>query len=317
MLAAATVSTLAATGLTQGALVYSNSQAAKLPQASIGYIGPVPVRQATVATGNVFDIAVVGFDLSGNSSGGLVVNDAAFLVGPFTPTFGTTQTDTGATSDGETATITSTETVSGGTTTDKVTFSVPTRFVPVGTTFSDGDLINEEDLEIGFDAGPTPLTFSVPVTTAITATGSAKYKTGGRSATYTFAAGGVYTSLDPTDTMLSADEGLLTAATSNGSGYTIYTATDLTKYNFSSFSFTFSYSTPTAVPEPGTAAVGLILGVGLLKRRNRRTVASSHVDLSTGLIENPEALADDGRASAFAIDQVGNQNRLLSGGGQI
>jgi len=297
VLAAASFSTLAATGFTQAAVIYPKTEQG-VAAGSIGYIGPVPTQPAATATGNTLDIAVVGFDIT-NSSSGFAVNDAAYLIGPLTPTFGTTLTDKNATIDGETATVTSTETVSKGTTTDKITLSVPTRFVPVGSTFTDGDVINEEDLEIGFDAGTQGLTFSLPVTTHITASGSAVYNYNSSKHTFVFSTADgdpPYTYLAPGDTMLSADEGL-----SDFTDSTDYTAYDLTQYNLSSFSFTFSYATPTAVPEPGTAAVGLILGVGLLRRRTRRSsTVSSVVDLSSGLVDEPVAPAEPSEGSAIA-----------------
>jgi hypothetical protein len=265
MLATAAFSTLSATGLTQAALMPKVEPPVQI--GSIGYLGPIPSQPTTVATGNTFDIAVVGF--------GSGPTDAGYLVGPFTATFGTTLTETKATIDGQTATVTSTETASKGITTDNITFSVPTRFAPVGQTFPNGDPIIDEEVDIGGNAGASGLTFSLPVTTAINGSGTAIYNYGGTGElTFSTADGSLYTELNSTDTMLSAAEGVYAGGS------------DITVANFSSFSFSFSYATPVAaVPEPGTAAVGLILGVGLLRGRNRRKNQSSPlVDLSTGLV---------------------------------
>ena len=308
VVAAAAFSTLAASGFAEAALIYPNTEPG-VSMGSIGYIGPVPAQPATVATGNSFDIAVIGYDIT-NSSSGFAVNDAAYLIGPLVPKVGTTLTDPNATSDGETATVTSSETVSGKNTVDKITFSVPTRFVPVGSTFTDGDVINEEDLEIGFGAGTTGLTFSLPVTTGVAASGTGILNYGGAKHTYTFSVArgsAPYTQLNATDTMLSADEGLDAFADSP----TDYTAADLTAYNLSSFSFTFSYTTPVAVPEPGTAAVGLILGLGLLRRRNRNNGSSSLVDLSSGLVDEPMTAADLSEASVSAVANTSGENRSI------
>jgi hypothetical protein len=285
VITSAAVAGLAASGMAHGAVI-SNS-ISSVPTSSIGYIGPVPINNNSVASGNSFDIAVVGYDVQGNGSSAypFVVNDAGYLVGPFSPTFGTTATETAATVDGETVTITSSETATKGVTTDKITVSVTTRFVPVDETFADGDIINEEDLEIGFAAGTTGLTFSEPVTTTITASGTALYgAVTGKKTTYTFSAAhgsAPYTYLNPTDTMLSADEGL-------ESEYADTTPADLTHYNISSFSFSFVYNTPTApVPEPTTGMVGLVIGsVGLLRRRSRDG-SSPIVPLSSGLVDEP------------------------------
>jgi len=272
ILATAVATTLAATGLSRGALTSLSGQAVSQPK-SIGYIGPVPTQPQIVTPASPFDIAVVGYDVT--NTAGVAVNDAAYLVGPYSPTFGLTDTIPNATSDGETATITSSETIGATTTTDKVTLSVPTHFVPVGSTFSDGDLIDEEDLEIGFDAGTTGLQFLVPVASLTSATGTAKYKTT-RSATYTFANGDVYTTLADGGSELDADEGI--ATTSAGA------AVDITAYNFSSFSFTFTYPN-SVVPEPATGMVGLAIGcLGLLRRRTRRD-ASPLVPLSSGVLQ--------------------------------
>jgi MYXO-CTERM domain-containing protein len=281
ILATAVLTTLAAGGLTRGAVI-SSTGGLWTPQGPIGRIGTGSISPL-VATGNSFDVAVVGFNLQ-NSSGGYVVNDAAFLVGPYAPTFGVTATEPLATSDGETATITSTETAAGGKTTDKVTVTVPTAFVPSGSTFSDGDVINEEDLEIGFAAGTKALTFSVPVNTAITASGTGVYTYGGASHTYQFkGASAPYTELSTDHTMLSADEGL-----SNFTDTTGDTPADLTYLDLRSFSFTFSYATP-AVPEPGTAGVGLAVAGAALMRRRSRNKQSPLVALETGLMEDPAA----------------------------
>lgn len=231
----------------------------------MGFIGPVPTKPDAVLSGSTFDVAVDGYDTTNLGNGmGFALNDAGYLIGPFTPTFGQTLTIPDATSDGETATITSSETIGATTTTDTVTVSVPTRFVPVGTTFSDGDIINEEDLEIGFDTSSDGLTFASPVTGGITATGTANYEVGGLSEQFTFSAGDVYTELDPTDTILAADEGIETFTDD-----TDETAADLTSYNISSFSFAFTYPNP-SVPEPSSGMVGLMIGLSMLRRRDCR-----------------------------------------------
>ena len=96
---------------------------------------------------------------------------------PITATFnglGTpgAQTFSGYTVDGQVVTVTTTQTISGGNITDSISLSVPSNFIPAGTTTNTGAVINDIELDMGFNnAGTNTLDF----TPAITGTPSYAY----------------------------------------------------------------------------------------------------------------------------------------------
>ena len=194
-----------------------------------------------VSPGDTFDIDITAF--------GTV--DSAYAVGPLTATFGATQTFTNATLDGETVTVASSESVTPTTTTDTVTISAPTAFLPSGATFSDGTAITSEQVDLGGNAGTNGLDLALPINpTTLSGLGSFAYNGGTGAFAFTPA-------IDATDTDLTGALGL-----NAGGG-------DVTQFGLNSFSLAFTYGT-TAVPEP-TSVAGLLAGGSLLARRRRGT----------------------------------------------
>jgi hypothetical protein len=192
-----------------------------------------------VVAGSSFDIQIVGF----NSSNGEVA-----ITNDVTPTFGTTQNFTGDTIDGSTLTVSSSESVSGGVTTDLITISVPTDFDPSGDAFSTPAV--EMFAAFGDYVGPNLLQFAAPINAAsLNGSGVLLYSGGSVALTPTL-------SLSDDNAALSGNEGV------NAGG------ADLEGFGINSFSFTLTYTVP--VPEPATAGIFVSLaGAGLLRRRRR------------------------------------------------
>lgn len=195
-------------------------------------------KPVTVVSGSVFDVTVVGF----NSLGG------AYIAGPVTATFGTTQTFDDETVDGSVLTVTSGESVSGGLTTDTFTISIPTSFDPSGTTLG-GSPITEMEADFGgYNAGTNGIQFVTPINpTSLTVGGSLNYS------------GGTFV-LGPVDTLSNGNQTLAGAEGVNAGG------ADLGDLAINSFTFTATY----AVPEPATVGIFVSLaGAALLRRRRR------------------------------------------------
>jgi hypothetical protein len=192
-----------------------------------------------VVPADTFNIAIVGF----NS-----VNSGAYLVSPLTGTFGLTQTFPGAGLGGQTVTVTSSETFNGLNTVDTVTISVPTNFIPTGTTIG-GTPVTLLEMDLGgYNAGTDTLDFLTPVVGA-TYTGSLLYS------------GGTLTLSPAANTVLTNNNmSLYTAEGVNAGG------SNLSPFAIRSFTFTATY--PTVVPEPSTFALGAF-GIGALLMRKK------------------------------------------------
>lgn len=222
-----------------------SANAALVPQGPVVSSSPmspwVSSQPAGVNAGSVFGIAVAGFNANGSGS---------YLTAIVDPVFGTTQTFSGDALGGQTLTVTSSESVSGGTTTDLISISVPTNFDPTGTTVGSpaGPVISMEADLGGYNAGPTPLNFSSNVSNA-TVTGSMIYSGG------TFA-------LAPmaNDQFTNGGLSLATAEGVNAGG------SNLSPFDINTFNFSITYPTP--VPEPASGAILLTLaGASVLRRR--------------------------------------------------
>ncbi|MGI8436646.1 MAG: PEP-CTERM sorting domain-containing protein [Chthoniobacterales bacterium] len=222
---------LAATSASAAVARYFPNELLQSSNAPVTVFSQLP---GAVVPADTFNIAIVGFNAA---------NTGAFLVSPLTATFGMTQTFVGAGPGGQTVTVTSSETINGAMTTDTVTISVPTNFVPTGTTIG-GTPVTLLEMDLGgYNAGTNTLDFLTPVTSP-TYTGSIQYSGG------TFA-------LNPTpNTVLTnGNMSLKTAEGVNAGG------SDLSPLAIRSFTFTATYAT---VPEPSSIALGLIGGTGLL-----------------------------------------------------
>ena len=202
-----------------------------------------------VTPNDTFTFAIAGF----NSTSGV-----GYILGSGeTAVFGTTQTYTAAGYNGQDYTITSSETVNGGTTTDTFTVSTPTNFLT--TTSVNGTKITALQFDlgdansgVGVATGANTVDYSLAVT-GNTQTGNIIYGTANTSFT-----------LNPTTTLtnnglsLSAVEGVNTGTTAI-SGLAIH-----------SFTYSVTYNTvPTPAPEPSTwAMLGLgAAGLGVVLRR--------------------------------------------------
>lgn len=199
-----------------------------------------------VTPSDTFNICIVGFNAT--SAG-------AFLVSPLTATFGTTQTFVGAGPGGQTVTVTSSETIGVTNTTDTITISVPTNFDPTGTTIG-GTPVTVLEMDLGgYNAGTNTLDFLLPVTSP-TYTGSLLFSGGTLSLNSSAVANSVLTN---------SNMSLKTALGVNAGG------ADLASFAIRSFTFNVSY--PNAVPEPGSLALMVVGGLGLLLgvQRHRRS----------------------------------------------
>ncbi|HEY0369930.1 MAG TPA: hypothetical protein VGC85_10055 [Chthoniobacterales bacterium] len=201
-------------------------------------------NQAGVVPNDTFNTAIIGANAA---------NQAGFLAGPFTPTFGTTLTVANGGLAGQTATITSSETNIAGFTTDSITISVPTNFDPAGTTIG-GTAVTQMFMFIASLAGANTLDFTNPVTSAVF-TGSVIYA-GGTLAlvpTVTFTNGGLSVSMN---------EGVQAGGS------------DLAPFAIRSFTFNARYATPVAAPDAGGTLLLLVSSVGLLVLVRRRFAAA-------------------------------------------
>ena len=211
------------------------------------FANPSLESPSVVTPADTFNIAVGGF----NSTSG----SGEFLTSQLTATFtgtGVAQTFTSAAFNNQTVSVFTTQTIGATTTTDSISLSVPTNFIPAGTTAPDGSVINDIELDMGeLNAGTNTLDFATAITSTPTYTGSILYSGG----TLTFS---------PTPTLTNGNaslayfEGINTTATAGLSQFAI------TRFNFS-----ITYAN---VPEPSTWALS-ILGLagcaGVVLRRRR------------------------------------------------
>ena len=134
---------------------------------------------AAVVTNDTYSIEAVGFNTT-TPSGDILI------IAPNLPTtFGTTQAFgnsalplTPGGSNYQTLTVSSNESTAAGVTTDTISLSVPTNFIPAGTKDNNGNLINAIQFSFGnYLGGTDPLDFSLAssnytVTTSITTNGA-------------------------------------------------------------------------------------------------------------------------------------------------
>jgi hypothetical protein len=205
-------------------------------------LGTLP-SPSLVTPNDTFNICIVGFNAA--SAG-------AYLVSPLAPTFGTTQTFVGAGPGAQTVTVTSSETIGVTNTTDTITISVPTNFDPTGTTIG-GTPVTVLEMDLGgYNAGTDTLDFLLPLTSP-TYTGSMLYSGG----TFSLSSSAVANSV-----LSNSNMSLETALGVNAGG------SDLAPFAIRSFTFNVSYAN--AVPEPGSLALMVVGGLGLLLGVQRR-----------------------------------------------
>ena len=212
-----------------------------------------PFEPGTVAAGDTFSIEAVGFNTANPA------NDIYIFATNLNPTFGTT---TGYANDalaGQTLTVSSSEFTSNGTTTDFISVSVPSNFVPAGTTDNGGQPLNAIQFSFGnYLGGTNPLDFSLALTTYNVAT-AATFNFNG---TTTSVPGGSTSTLSNGGKSLSAFGQVMATAPT----------TDISNNDVTALSFTITYA---AVPEPTTTGAvllgaGSLLGLAIYRRRSVR-----------------------------------------------
>ncbi len=212
----------------------------------------VSLEPASVVTGDSFSVEVIGYNTSNPGANIYLINQ--YLM----PTFGTIAAYGNSALNGQTLVVNSNEYVSGGTTTDYVSLSVPSNFVPAGTKDNAGNTLNAIQFSLGIGFGGTnPLDVN-PAILTYTATGSV-----------TFNSFGVNTSngVPLNSTLSNGNHSFSTFGTVFATPLTA----DISNNQVTSFSFTLTYA---SVPEPSTyAAVALGLGGLLLVVRRRRACA--------------------------------------------
>ena len=232
--------------------------------ALLGFVA-LPVNQvkasladpAAVTTGDTFSLETIGFNSTAPSG------DIYLTQTNLNPTFGTTQTFANAALGGQTLTVTSTESINAGITTDTIAVSVPTNFLPAGITDNNGNVINELAFSIGninIPTGGTPntLDFSTAVTNA-TVTGTVVFNLNG----VTTATGLTQNPVFSNGNMSFSDREDVQSAS---------TTTSISGNDVTGFSITLAYA---AVPEPSTTGAvllgaGSLLGLAVYRRRSAR-----------------------------------------------
>ena len=216
------------------------------------------VQPAAVTPLDTFTISVAGFNTADNTAGN---QTGVLLTNVLTVTFNGlgaagAQTFANGAAGSQTVTATTTQTVGATTTIDTIALSVPTNFVPTGTTTSSSTVINDIELDMGeFNGGTNTLDFTPAITGTPTYTGSVFYSGGtltltNQAATSTLTNGGA---------SLAYYQALSTTSTAGLSQFTIK-------------QFNFSITYPNAVPEPSTwalCALGLAGCAGVVLRRRR------------------------------------------------
>ena len=224
-----------------------------MPGASAVSVTQFPLP-SVVTTNDTFQMAILGYNTSETT--------AVYLVTPITPTFngaGTAQTFTGAALGSQTVTVTTTQTITGSNVTDSLSLSVPTNFIPTGTTTSAGNVINGIELDLGFNsAGTNTLDFTPAITGTPTYTGSAIYGAANTPLTLT-----------PQPTLTNNGNG--TSSLSFYEAVQTTNANGLSQFAIKQFNFSMTY----AVPEPSTWALstlGLVGCATVILRRRRAQV---------------------------------------------
>ena len=203
--------------------------------------------------GDPFGIVLIGYNTTDPA------DNIGLIVPGLSPTFGGTQTFTGDALGGQTLTVTSSQTGTGANFLDTITISVPTNFVPAGTTDGAGNVINGVVFAIGTLYGGTS---TLDFDTSLAGATFSGYTSGTFLAT-TSLAGVQNPELTNNDMSLSNQEGVFSFV-----GNTT-TPLDISAYAINEFTFTIS------VPEPSTYAA-VLLGAARLcwltvvRRRARR-----------------------------------------------
>lgn len=215
------------------------------------------VDPAAVVTGDTYTIELLAFN-STNPSGNFYVINPNLT----NPTFGTTQTFAGATFNGQTLTVSSSESTNAGVTTDTIAISVPNNFIPTGTVDNNGNVVNELAFSIGnylLPAGGTgnTLDFSTAVNNPVV-TGTAVFTLNGITTATGLTQNPVFSNGNKS---FSDREDVQSASTT----------TSISGNNVTGFSITLTYA---AVPEPSTYAAillgaGALLWVTIQRRRSR------------------------------------------------
>lgn len=210
----------------------------------------VDLEPASVVPNDTFRPEIVGYNQSFTSQ------NVYLAANNLNPTFGTTTSYANSALNGQTLTISSVQYVSGNLFNNFISFSVPTNFVPAGTTDSGGHALNGIQFSIGNYFIPTggtgnPLDFN-PALTSFSVTG-----------TVTFVNNGVTTSgAVPMTTMLT------NGSTSLSTFGAITSTTDISNSQITAFSILVTYP----VPEPSTYALFALgaAGMWLVVVRRRR-----------------------------------------------
>lgn len=205
------------------------------------------IEPAGVVSGDTYSLRIIGYNTAYPSQN-------VFLTFPFDATFGTTASYANYALNGQTLTVSSTEYVSGNTVNDFFSFSVPSNFVPTGTTDNGGHALNAIQFGIGiYTTGTNPLDLSPAISSY------------GNTGSVTFVNQGATTSgavpMNPT-------------LSNGGTAFSTYgqvnaTSADISASQITAFSITLTY----AVPEPSTNAAIALGAVGLflvVKRRRSR-----------------------------------------------
>jgi hypothetical protein len=182
--------------------------------------------------------------------------DNLLLVPATDAVFGTTQTYANIALGGQLLTLSSDETVdsTAGTTTDFIEISVPTNFVPSGTTI-DGSPVEAIYFDFGNPSNAGSLTFDPPLVSP-SYTGSVTYGDNTTDAIMPF--------------LLFDGNPSLTVFEHFGAPYE--DPTGISPYDVRAFTFSITYATPSStVPEPAAFGILAVGGVALLLKRRATT----------------------------------------------
>ncbi len=197
-----------------------------------------------VVANDTFSIEVVGYNTANPGAN-------IYLIYPLvTPAFGTTQNYANDALGGQTLTVISNESTAGGITTDFISLSVPTNFVPAGTLDNAGNTLNAIQFAFGNYFIPAGYTGN-PLDLSTAAAGP------NATQAVVFKISGVTVS----------SSALATVTPSNGNtalsafGQTTTAGTDISNNQVTGLSFTITYA---AVPEPSTVGAMLLGAAGLI-----------------------------------------------------
>ncbi len=201
-------------------------------------------------TNDTFSFRVVGYNTSFPAQN-------IYLTQPVDFAFSTTASYPGFALNNQSLTVSSTQYLSGNNVVDFFSFSVPSNFVPAGTTDNGGHTLNAIQFSIGnYLGGNNPLNLSPAISNA-TVTGTVTFVFNGAT---TSGAVPMTTTLDNGGTALSTF----------GAVFATPSTADISNNQITAFSITVTY----AVPEPSTYAMLALGTAGLfmvvVRRRRRR-----------------------------------------------